>query len=132
MLYISRSYIYKTRGLQNRVPRVQILLPLPKRQAPPMRCLSLWQGFKYERGTRSVPGNAAEAPPAAGGARRGWREIGSIAPAPRAIGDHISRGHKYSPPKRRRWRQERGVCFKSFCLVKDNCATIAASIIRMN
>ena len=37
-------------------------------------------------------GNITEAPPVANEARRCWRKIRSIAPAPRAIGDYVLRG----------------------------------------
>ena len=49
----------------------QVLLPLPKRKTSLSRCLSFWYVAKLAlRGTRSVPGIAAEAPPAADTARR--------------------------------------------------------------
>ena len=49
----------------------QVLLPLPKRKTSLSRCLSFLYVVKLAlRGTRSVPGIAAEAPPAADTARR--------------------------------------------------------------
>ena len=49
----------------------QVLLPLPKRKTSLSRCLSFLYVVKLAlRGTRSVPGIAAEAPPMADTARR--------------------------------------------------------------
>ena len=86
--------------LQNRVPRVQVLLPLPKRNRP--RCgRFLYKDRALHRGARSVPGNAAE--------RALWaKQRGGVGAAV----------EKCPRPKRKHFSgTARGVAcnFKSFC-----------------
>ena len=64
--------------LQNRVPRVRILLPLPKRDTA--IGVSFFVSLQIEpEGTR-VPCGSAKAPPAADEARLGWRSDRNGAP----------------------------------------------------